>query len=65
MLILSRREGETITIRVPAGPARVIVLTAEECRHDKMRIGLVADREVEIYRSELLAAPAIAAKPQP
>ena len=57
MLVLSRRPGETITLRIPGrdGP---IVLTLIDFGRSAAKIGIDADREIEIQRTELLDPPA-------
>ena len=47
MLILSRKEGETIVIRDN------IEVTVVRIDGDKIRIGIVAPREVPVFRSEI------------
>ena len=48
MLVLSRMKNETIVIN---GNIRVTVV---EVRGDKVRLGLEADREINIVREELI-----------
>jgi len=50
MLVLARREGEEIQI----GPHVRLVVT--EIRADSVRIGIEAPPDVQIWRTELLAA---------
>ena len=47
MLVLSRREGESIYI------GENITITVVECRNDKVRIGITAPSDVPIARAEL------------
>jgi len=47
MLVLSRREGESLYI------GENITITVVECRNDKVRIGITAPLDVPIVRSEL------------
>jgi carbon storage regulator len=49
MLVLSRKEGESLVF-----PALEIEITVVEIRGDKVRIGITADREKQVYRNELL-----------
>lgn len=55
MLTLSRKVGESIELKLtkdlPAGT--VIMLTLVEVRGEKSRIGIEADRSVNIRRMEL------------
>jgi len=47
MLVLSRREGESLRI------SDNITVTVVKCRNDKVKIGIVAPSDVPIVRSEL------------
>lgn len=51
MLVLSRKESETIVI--PDGRGGLIELTIVEIRGDKVRLGFVAPDDTKIYRREL------------
>jgi carbon storage regulator CsrA len=51
MLVLSRHQNESIIITTPEG--RRIVVTVVDTRIDKARIGIAADAEVIIHRSEV------------
>lgn len=48
MLVLSRRPGEKIVI------GKDIVVQVVEIRGNKIRLGIVAPQNVEIYREEVL-----------
>jgi len=55
MLVLGRKEGQTVTVRVPteAGIVTVKVMIVEACRHGGgVRLGFEAPREVSIVRTE-------------
>ena len=51
MLVLGRAPGEAIVIETPAGPVRVEVL---EVHRGQVRLGIEADRAIEILRSEIV-----------
>ena len=65
MLVLSRKKNESIVI------ANDIVITVVEVRGDKVRLGIVAPKDVQVHREEVYAAihgtkPVVApADPQP
>jgi carbon storage regulator len=65
MLVLSRKKNESIVI------ANDIVITVVEVRGDKVRLGIVAPKDVPVHREEVYVAihgtkPAAApADPQP
>jgi len=48
MLVLSRHRGESITIGDDG-----IVITIVEIRGDKVRLGIVAPKEVPVHRQEV------------
>ena len=51
MLVLTRRVGEEVVIRLPGGEVlRVKVALVEGC---KVRLGFTAPQEVKIYRKEV------------
>lgn len=50
MLVLSRKKDESIIINGN------IVVTIVEVRGDKVRLGFIADRSVEIHRQEVYEA---------
>jgi carbon storage regulator len=50
MLVLSRKKDESIVINGS------IVVTIVEVRGDKVRLGIVAPREVSVHRSEVIEA---------
>lgn len=52
MLCLSRKIGERIVIRTPEGRQITIFVAAVE--RGKVRLGVEAERSVEIYREEIL-----------
>lgn len=47
MLVLSRKKGEMIRI------GQDIILTVAEIRGDKVRLGIVAPKEVPVHRQEV------------
>lgn len=51
MLVLSRRQNEWIEIRCPDGST--LRLTVAQIRGDKVRIGLEAPANYEIFREEI------------
>lgn len=53
MLVLSRKKNEKIVI----DNGRIVVQVVE-VRGDRVRIGIVAPREVPVYRQELVPEPA-------
>ena len=67
MLVLSRKKNESIVIN------NDVVITVIEVRGDKVRLGIVAPRDVAVHREEVyeaihgakppIAAPAKAADP--
>lgn len=50
MLVLSRKKNESIVI------ANDIVITVVEVRGDKVRLGIVAPKDVAVHRSEVYEA---------
>lgn len=51
MLVLTRKVDETIVCETTDGPIRITV-----CRHDRdgrVRLGVTAPQQVQIYREEL------------
>lgn len=50
MLVLSRKKNESIVIN------NDIVITVVEIRGDKVRLGIVAPREVPVHREEVYEA---------
>lgn len=63
MLVLSRKKNESIVIN------NDIVITVVEVRGDKVRLGIVAPREVSVHRSEVYEAihstPVVITPPPP
>jgi carbon storage regulator len=51
MLVLSRKMNETIVID------NEILVTVVEMRGDKVRLGIVAPRDVPVFRQELVPPP--------
>jgi carbon storage regulator len=51
MLCINRRRGEEIVIRTPEG--RMIKLAILDSDTGKVRIGILADRDVSINRAEI------------
>jgi carbon storage regulator len=70
MLVLSRKKNESIIIN------NVITVTVVEIRGDKVRLGIVAPKEVPVHRQEVFdaihgktvadgaATPSVIVKPQ-
>jgi carbon storage regulator len=56
VLVLSRRIGESIVLRVGADRVTITVL---EVRGDVVRVGIEAPRSVRVHRAELLAQLAL------
>ena len=54
MLLLGRRDGQSVTITTPSG--EVITVTMVVGR-GKLKLGIEADRSVKVLRSELLGEP--------
>ena len=52
MLVLSRKEGETITITLPNG--KEIIVSLVQLRRSSARIGIEAPPEIHVLRSELI-----------
>ncbi len=50
MLVLSRKHGESLVIRDD------IIITVVEIRGDKVRLGVVAPRDVSVHRQEVYEA---------
>lgn len=50
MLVLSRKKGESIVIN------NDITVTVVEVRGDKVRLGIVAPKEVPVHRQEVFEA---------
>jgi carbon storage regulator len=69
MLVLSRKKNESIVIN------NDITVTVVEIRGDKVRLGIVAPKEVPVHRQEVYdaihgkeqseAAPVVVSKPAP
>ena len=67
MLVLSRKKNESIVINSD------IVVTVIEVRGDKVRLGIVAPKDVPVHREEVYeaihgtraAGPVVQAKPDP
>jgi carbon storage regulator len=70
MLVLSRKKNESIVIN------NDIIITVVEIRGDKVRLGIVAPKEVPVHRQEVYDAihggkapeaspPAVVATPKP
>lgn len=52
MLVLSRKKNETIVI----GDHEPITITIVEVRGDKVRLGIVAPKEIPVHRQEVFDA---------
>ena len=50
MLVLSRKENESIVARINGHLVKVIVV---EIRGDKVRLGIEAPKEIEVHREEV------------
>lgn len=53
MLVLSRKDNETIVIGDPRDLANRIRVTVVEIRGDKVRIGIDAPKSVAVHRAEV------------
>lgn len=54
MLVLARQRDEEIVVRVPASTQqREITFTVVDVRGDKVRIGVIAPKDVTIHRGEV------------
>ena len=53
MLVLSRKEGESITLKTTTGETVIIALT--KYRGSQTKVGIKAPESVKILRSELLS----------
>ena len=53
MLVLSRKEKERILITDPEGRFEQIVITICRIDHGKVRIGIEAEKRINIIREEL------------
>lgn len=57
MLVLSRREDQSIVLRVPPSAYETeISVTIASIRGDKCRLAFTADRSVVIHRKEIMDA---------
>lgn len=57
MLVLSRKKGEGIVIKVPPSKEEQVVnIAVVEIRGDKVRLGVDAQREVSVHRDEVQRA---------
>lgn len=56
LLVLNRRLSESLVITLPDG--RTVKVTVTSIADGKVRLGIEADRDVGIWRSELLDRPA-------
>lgn len=50
MLVLSRKQNESLTLEVDG---RRIVVTVVDISGNRIRLGVEADRDVNVYRSEI------------
>ena len=53
MLILTRREGESLIVELDGKPVKVLV---QETKGNQVKIGIDAPKEVQILREELKKA---------
>jgi carbon storage regulator CsrA len=51
MLVLKRKQGQKVVVRTKGGDEIVIVVAG--CTAQHVKIGIQADRDVEIWREEL------------
>lgn len=51
MLVLSRKKSEKIVVEVPGYPPVAIIVV--EIRGDKVRIGVEADKQINVNREEI------------
>lgn len=51
MLVLSRKNGEKVRIKLPDG--RLVWLTVVEIRGDKVRLGVTAPPDLPVHRLEV------------
>ena len=64
MLVLMRKTGQSLTLRVPGLPDTIV--TVVETKPGRVTIGIEAPLAIQVVRSELLSdAPAAAPLPQP
>lgn len=54
MLVVSRKKGETIVIGDPENPIATVMIV--DIRGDKVRLGIEAERSVNIHRQEIADA---------
>lgn len=52
MLVLTRKDGERIIMRLPDG-SKIVLSFQVPRRENKVRVGIDAGREIEIYREEI------------
>ena len=57
MLVLSRKVEERIFIRIPERENPIVIQVLRITEDGKVRIGISADRDMEIAREELLSDP--------
>ena len=57
MLVLSRKENESITLQGSEYGADVVTVTVLAIRGNRVKLGFAAPEEVKIVRSELLDTP--------
>lgn len=61
MLVLSRRDGESIVIGTGAG---AVLVTLIETQRGKVRLGVTAARDVPVNRQEMLSDEDLRALPE-
>ena len=54
MLVLTRKEGETIVLKGPSGDAGTIRITIARLNSNSVRVAIDAQADVDILRGELL-----------
>ena len=51
MLVFSRRTAESFGVKMPDG--RMVDITVIEIRGDRVRLGIVADKDIVVNRAEV------------
>lgn len=64
MLVLTRKLGESIYLYIP-GRKEPAVVTVVDIDRGKIRLGIDADKDIKIYRQELLPIAGDATPPMP
>ena len=53
MLVLTRKNLESVVVGSAPGFERMLKVTVLEIRHDKVRLGFEIDKDVPVHRSEI------------